>query len=131
MIENTVYVWNHVTRKRMRVRFRFKEDLRAPPQGYGAPETYRVYVQAEGHRRFVGERYKPAPASSDPDNAHHLLRWCADVVGFAVAYVERPEEFDRSFVESNGDHVEQAEHNRLWWQEHGDELSLRFDGYND
>lgn len=131
MIEKSIMVWNHVTRRKMRVWFRFKEELRAPPQGYGAPETYTAHVWAEGTERFVGVRYKPAPSYADPDNAHHLLRWCADVVGFATAYVERPEEFDRSSASSDvPPHVEQAEHNRLWWRTHEDALYARFDGYN-
>jgi len=58
--------------------------------------------------RFQGERYRPA--SSEP---------CAmadDLVGYAVAYVERPEEFARS-----PDDTEQV--HAAWWEEHGDTLS--------
>lgn len=45
-------------------------------------------------------------------------RFAADIAGFAVAYVERPEEFERG-----PDDTEQSPENRAWFYRHRDSLA--------
>jgi hypothetical protein len=66
---------------------------------------------------FRGEDYRPSPFHADPSTDGTLRAWASDAVGFAMAYVERPEEFDRTPQD-----VEQA--TREWWLLNGESLSL-------
>lgn len=59
--------------------------------------------------RFYSSHYKPAAGQSEEGQV-------ADVIGFAMAYVERPEEFDRA------GRLEQWPENREWWLRHGEAL---------
>lgn len=73
-----------------------------------------VSVERDGSEivRFEGERYRQGGGGwSD-------RRMAADAAGFAVAYVERPEEFERG-----PDDVEQSPDNRAWFYRHGDALA--------
>lgn len=66
---------------------------------------------------FRAEDYRPSPFHADPSTDGTLRAWASDAVGFAMAYVERPEEFDRTPQD-----VEQA--TREWWLLNGESLSL-------
>ena len=66
---------------------------------------------------FRGEDYRPSPFHANPSVDGTLKAWASDAVGFAMAYVERPEEFDRTPQD-----VEQA--TREWWLLNGEALSL-------
>jgi hypothetical protein len=60
--------------------------------------------------RFTWTGYRPGlSARTERDYAN-------DIVGFAMAYVDRPEEFDRS-----PDDTEQL--CDVWWMEHGDVIA--------
>lgn len=64
--------------------------------------------------RFRSRGYRPGLfTTTDEQQAE-------DVIAFALAYVERPDEFDRST--EDGD-IEQEPGNRAWWQAHGDSLA--------
>jgi len=64
--------------------------------------------------RFCSPHYKPAPGRSEEGQV-------ADVIGFAMAYIERPEEFDRA------GRLEQWPENREWWLRHGEALLCEVD----
>ena len=64
--------------------------------------------------RFRSRGYRPGACVSTVE------RMADDVIAFAVAYVERPEEFDRSA--DDGD-IEQEPANRAWWLAHGGALA--------
>lgn len=68
--------------------------------------------------RFRGCRYHPGLSATT------IERMAGDVISFAVAYVERPGEFDRS--EDDGD-IEQEPGNRQWWIDRGDDLTIDLD----
>lgn len=70
-----------------------------------------VSVATDGTRTtvFQGSDYYPASGLAEWQRAD-------DVVSFALAYVERPEEFDRA-----ADDLEQI--HREWWIKNGDALS--------
>lgn len=77
-----------------------------------------VSVESDGSEvvRFDAGPYRMGAAASWAD-----ARMASDVVGFAVAYVERPEEFDRD--ESDTEQVHAA-----WWRRHGDALACVTEG---
>lgn len=68
--------------------------------------------------RFRSRGYRPGLSARD------IRSQAADVVAFAIAYVERLEEFDRSA--DDGD-IEQEPANRQWWIDHGDNLTIALD----
>lgn len=64
--------------------------------------------------RFRSRGYRPGLFTTS------IEQQADDVIAFALAYVERPDEFDRSA--EDGD-IEQELANRQWWQAHGDSLT--------
>lgn len=77
-----------------------------------------VSVEADGSEveRFEGGPYRPGGGEWDDRRA------AEDVTGFAVAYVERPEEFDRPPSAR-----EQHPTNAAWWRAHGEALSCELE----
>ena len=76
--------------------------------------AYHTTVTApDGAVVFDGADYSPSPLR---DGAGDVRAWAEDVVSFACAYVERPEEFSRSASEAEQIHA-------AWWRKHGDVLS--------
>ena len=84
------------------VTFRFGESLSGLYNGDISDDT--------GVIRFTFRRYWPG---------HHTSRdiraMCEDVASFALAYVERPDEFGRE-----PDDTEQL--HAAWWRQHGDAI---------
>lgn len=68
--------------------------------------------------RFRSRGYRPGACVSSVE------RMAEDVISFAAAYVERPDEFDR--YAEDGD-IEQEPANRQWWIDHGDTLTIDLD----
>lgn len=80
--------------------------------------TIRSRIVGDPHKtRTVFEtetrHWRPASRSTMADQV-------ADIVGFAAAYAERPDEFDRS--PSDYEQVESA-----WWERHGDAMQAEAD----
>lgn len=99
-----------------RVMFRF---TRAGCDRYNR-QQYLVYVYLARHGRPDRVLFSGGPYTPSPRHADNTRTWVSDVVGFAVAYVERPEEFDRA-----ADDKEQLE--AAWWRTHGDMLACAND----
>ena len=70
---------------------------------------------------YPGKGKRIVVFSWDPDDyrpglgANTEIRQAEDLLGFVTAYVERPEEFDRSRRE-----LEQR--NKSWWNQHGEAM---------
>lgn len=76
-----------------------------------------VSTELDGSKvvRFRSRGYRPGACVSTVE------QMTGDVISFAIAYVDRPEEFDRSA--DDGD-IEQEPANRQWWTEHGGALMM-------
>ena len=74
-------------------------------------ELATVFItDSDGVCRFIGKRYRPSPLGRTD------REMCADVIGFALAYVERPDEFGREPDDSEQLHA-------AWWRQHGDAIT--------
>lgn len=75
-----------------------------------------VSVESDGSEviRFEAGPYRPSGRS-----AADYRRMADDIAGFAVAYVQRSEEFERG-----PEDTEQAPENRAWFYRHSDAITL-------
>jgi hypothetical protein len=77
------------------------------------PTVTAVWPDGSRSPMFAGDRFRPSAGRTD-------LGCADDVVGFAVAYVESPEDFDRS-----PDDVEQTA--RELWEAHGESIAAEIE----
>lgn len=82
---------------------------------HGAP-LYRVEVRCGGRLIFADTRYRPSPIPVGPPYSVAEMRlWAENMASFALAYLERPEEFSRV-----PEDLEQV--HRAVWEQYADEL---------
>jgi hypothetical protein len=92
----------------------------ATPDGVRFEVNHRDYVRvvnAEGDVVFQEGPYRPAGGLNEAGQAE-------DIVAFALAYVERPDDFGRA-----SDEYEQV--HAGWWRRHGEAISMDLCAYSD
>ena len=95
--------------------FRFLFWQEGKHDRHGAP-VYRVEVRCGGRLIFADTRYRPSPIHAGPPySVTELRRRVEDIASFALAYLERPEEFSRA-----PEDLEQV--HRAVWEQYADEL---------